>query len=115
MTMNVPFPVIAKLICHLFTALVGASLVAYMVESSCSCGRPGSIPESGRRPGEGNGIPLQYLAWKIPWTEEPGGLQSTEVTNSRTRPSFELAFVESFACPPFLGALALDAGFLSLS
>ena len=27
--------------------------------------------------GEGNGTPLQYsLAWKIPWTEEPDGLQS---------------------------------------
>ena len=26
--------------------------------------------------GEGNGTPLQYLAWKIPPTEEPGGLQS---------------------------------------
>ena len=25
---------------------------------------------------EGDGTPLQYLAWKIPWTEEPGGLQS---------------------------------------
>ena len=25
--------------------------------------------------GEGNGTPLQY-SWKIPWTEEPGGLQS---------------------------------------
>ena len=24
-----------------------------------------------------NGHPLQYLAWKIPWTEEPGRLQST--------------------------------------
>ena len=21
-----------------------------------------------------NGKPLQYLAWRIPWTEEPGGL-----------------------------------------
>ena len=27
-------------------------------------------------PGEGNGNPLQYLAWEIPWTEEPGDLQS---------------------------------------
>ena len=37
----------------------------------------GSIPGSGRSPGEGNGNPLQYiLAWRIPWTEEPGGLQS---------------------------------------
>ena len=27
--------------------------------------------------GEGNGTPLQYsFAWKIPWTEDPGGLQS---------------------------------------
>ena len=26
--------------------------------------------------GGGNGNPLQILAWKIPWTEEPGGLQS---------------------------------------
>ena len=34
------------------------------------------IPGSERSPGEGNGNQLQYLAWKIPWTEEPGGLQS---------------------------------------
>ena len=27
-------------------------------------------------PGEGNGNPLQYLAWKIPWTEDPGRLWS---------------------------------------
>ena len=26
--------------------------------------------------GEGNGTPLQYYCWKIPWTEGPGGLQS---------------------------------------
>ena len=26
--------------------------------------------------GEGSGNPLQYSCWKIPWTEEPGGLQS---------------------------------------
>ena len=25
------------------------------------------------------------LAWKIPWTEEPGGLQSMEQQESRTR------------------------------
>ena len=102
-------------------------------ESACNAGDLGSIPGSGRSPGEGNGNPLQYpclenpidrgawqatvhrvarvghdlatkppnhhscfhiyiyiisftdkamapysstLAWKIPWTEEPGGLQS---------------------------------------
>ena len=35
------------------------------------------IPGLGRSPGEGNGNPLQYSAWRIPWTEELGGLQST--------------------------------------
>ena len=36
----------------------------------------GSIPGSGRSPGEGNGNPLQYSCWRIPWRQEPGGLQS---------------------------------------
>ena len=37
----------------------------------------GSIPGLGRSPGGGNGSPLQWvLAWKIPRSEEPGGLQS---------------------------------------
>ena len=27
--------------------------------------------------GEGNGNPLQYSCWRIPWTEEPGRLLST--------------------------------------
>ena len=35
----------------------------------------GSIPGSGRYPGGGHGNPLRILAWKIPWAEEPGGLQ----------------------------------------
>ena len=34
----------------------------------------GSIPGSGRFPGEGNGNLL--LAREMPWTEEPGRLQS---------------------------------------
>ena len=36
----------------------------------------GSIPGPGRSPGEGHGNPLQYSCLRIPWTEEPGGLQS---------------------------------------
>ena len=40
-------------------------------------GDAGWIPGSGRSPGGGNGNPLSVLAWKIPWTEEPGMLQST--------------------------------------
>ena len=34
------------------------------------------IPGSGRSPGGGNSTPLQILARTIPWTEEPGKLQS---------------------------------------
>ena len=44
--------------------------------SACNAGDQDSIPGSGRSPGEGNGYPLCTLAWKIPWTEEPGRLRS---------------------------------------
>ena len=66
----------------------------------------GSIPGLGRSPGEGRGYSLQYsglensmdlyspsekalaphsstLAWKIPWTEEPGRLQSMGLLRAR--------------------------------
>ena len=44
---------------------------AYNVED------PGSVPGLGRSPGEGNKLPnSSTLAWRIPWTEEPGGLPS---------------------------------------
>ena len=36
----------------------------------------GSIPGSGRSPGEGNGNHSSILTWEIPWIEEPGRLQS---------------------------------------
>ena len=36
----------------------------------------GSIPGLGRSPGGGHAIHFSILAWKIPWTREPGGLQS---------------------------------------
>ena len=39
-------------------------------------GDASSIPGLGRSPGEGNGPHSSILAWKILWTEEPGGLQS---------------------------------------
>ena len=45
-------------------------------ESTCKAGDLGSIPGSGRSPKEGNGNSLQGLAWRIPRTGEPGGLQS---------------------------------------
>ena len=38
-------------------------------------GDPGSIPGSGRSPGEGNGNPLQYSRLENPMDGELGGLQ----------------------------------------
>ena len=48
-------------------------------ESACTAG---SIPGSGRSPGEGYGSPFQEFACKIPWTEEPGGLPAHGVAES---------------------------------
>ena len=54
-----------------------AFLVAQMVKNLPAMpGDLGSIHGSGRYPGEGNGNSNPLLAWKIPWTEEPDGLQS---------------------------------------
>ena len=39
-------------------------------ESSCKAGDPGSIPESGRSSGEGNGNPLQYSCLENPMDRE---------------------------------------------
>ena len=36
----------------------------------------GSIPGSGRSPGVDMAIHSSILAWRIPWTRQPGGLQS---------------------------------------
>ena len=49
-------------------------------ESACNTGDPGSIPGSGRSPGEGNGYPLQYSRLENPM--DRGAWQATvyEVT-----------------------------------
>ena len=44
-------------------------------ESACNAGDSGSIPRSGRSPGEEYDNPLQFSCLGNP-TEEPGGLQS---------------------------------------
>ena len=56
-------------------------------ESTCNAGDQGSIPESGRSPGEGNGDTLLILASRIPWSEEPGVWWVTVhgITKSQTR------------------------------
>ena len=72
----------AEVVCHSLDFPGGSEVKA----SASNAGHPGSIPGSGRYPGEGNGNPLQYSSLRIPWTEELGGLQSTG-SQSRIRPS----------------------------
>ena len=42
--------------------------------SACNVGDPGSIPGSGRSLEKEMATHSSTLEWKIPWTEEPGGL-----------------------------------------
>ena len=53
--------------------------------SACNAGDLGSLPGSGRSPGEGNGHPLQYSCLENPMDGGPGGLQSTGSAKSRTQ------------------------------
>ena len=55
----------------------GGSVVKNRPAHAGDAGAMGSVPRLGRSPGEGNGNPPQILAWEIPWTEAPGGLQPT--------------------------------------
>ena len=53
------------------------SQVAQMVKNTpANAGDVGLIPGPGRSPGEGMATCSSVLAWRIPWTEEPGGLRS---------------------------------------
>ena len=54
-------------------------------ESTCQTGDLGSIPGLGRSPGEGNGNPLQFLAWKTPmdggaWHATVHGITESDMT-----------------------------------
>ena len=45
-------------------------------ESACNVGDPGLIPGWEDPLEKGMATHSSVLAWRIPWTEEPGGLQS---------------------------------------
>jgi len=53
-----------------------ASLVAQMVKNPPACRRPGFNPWVGSSPGGGHATHCSILYWRIPWTQEAGGLQS---------------------------------------
>ena len=66
--------------------LPGGSVVRNL---PANAGDPGSILGLGRPLEKGMATNSSILAWRIPRTEEPGGLQSTGFTKSRTRLSPE--------------------------
>ena len=79
--------------------------------SACSAGDPGSVPELGRSPGEGNGNPLQYSCWRIPWMEKPDGLQSLglkQELDTTERPNSNRTMCCSFI-HPFLHMFPVNA------
>ena len=69
-----------------------------------STGDTGSIPRSGRSAGVGNGCYTSILAWQIPWTEEPGRLQSMRskelcvYTHTHTHRSWSKSGPKVFLC-----------------
>ena len=52
------------------------SVVKNLPANAGDTGDVGLIPGPGRSPRAGNGNHSSVLAWRIPWTELPGGLQS---------------------------------------
>ena len=57
-------------------------------EPACQCRRQKTlVPFLGQEDPLEDGMPTHFsiLAWKIPWTEKPGGLQSMGSQKSQTR------------------------------
>ena len=72
---------------YLYIQVMASQVVLVVKNPPSSAGDTrdvGLIPGLGRFFRGGNGNPLQYSSWKIPWTEEPGRLQSME-SQSRAR------------------------------
>ena len=64
------------LVKHIHTHTHTRGLCVSGKESTCNARNAGLIPGSGRSPGGEMAIHFSILAWKIPWTEKPGRLQS---------------------------------------
>ena len=75
--MNVSCICVSDHFLALFIHIVGASQVALVVKNlSANAGDrrdAGSISGLGRSPEEGTETHSNVLAWRISWTEEPGG------------------------------------------
>ena len=49
-------------------------MVKKLPENAGDVSHPSLIPEAGRSLEEGTAACCSFLSWRIPWTEEPGGL-----------------------------------------
>ena len=80
-TVPLPFSLLKTLVCG-FRACLGFPGGSDGKESACNARDLGSIPGSGRSPGEGNGNPLQYSCLGNPtvggawWATVPGVVES---------------------------------------
>ena len=67
----------------MFWCFPGGSVVKNPPANAGAAVDTGSIPGSGRFPVRGMAIHCSILAWRIPWTEELSGLQSTGLQRVR--------------------------------
>ena len=91
---------------------IWASLVAQWRNAPARAGDSDLTPGLGRSPGEGNDNHYSILAWEIPWTEEPGRLQS--MRSKRVGHKFIL-YVWLCSCPTsrFNSTIKLELLFLT--
>ena len=75
---------------------------------SSNAGDTGSIPGLERSPGEGNATHCSIHAWEIPWTEEPGGLQSMKSQGVRYDSAAEDTCMHFMIPPRSLTNLNID-------
>ena len=72
---------------NVYIYIYRASLVVQLVKNPPAMWENlGSIPGSGRSPGEGNSYTRQYLAWRIPWTA--WSMESQRVGHDRATLTF---------------------------
>ena len=62
--------------CSLCFSLPDGSVIENLLANAGDAGGTGLIPGSGRSPEERLATHSSILAWRIPWTEKSGGLQS---------------------------------------
>ena len=88
-------------------------------ESACNVEDHGSIPGMERSLGEGMATHSSIPAWRIPWTEETGGLQSTgslRVRHDRVPGYFSITILTVILVKIFFSCTAqLKLSYASLS